>query len=57
MARVIQREIKDKLADELLFGTLKQGGRVKVGLAPDGLQLEIQCTAAEGKRVEVEEIA
>ncbi len=32
MARVIQLEIKDAIADELLFGTLSKGGEVEVGL-------------------------
>ncbi len=30
MARLIQREIKDPLADEILFGKLKRGGTVRV---------------------------
>jgi len=32
MARVIQTELKDRLADELLFGALARGGRVRVGV-------------------------
>ncbi|NMC62157.1 MAG: ATP-dependent Clp protease ATP-binding subunit ClpA, partial [SAR324 cluster bacterium] len=32
MARLIQREIKDPLADEILFGKLQGGGRVKINL-------------------------
>ncbi len=35
LARVIQNEIKDRLADEILFGTLQSGGRVKVELSQD----------------------
>lgn len=35
MARLIQREIKDRLADQILFGELKKGGKVKVDLLPD----------------------
>ncbi|HTO51768.1 MAG TPA: ATP-dependent Clp protease ATP-binding subunit ClpA [Myxococcota bacterium] len=35
LARVIQTEVKDKLADELLFGKLAKGGRVTVD-AVDG---------------------
>ena len=30
MARLIQKEIKDKLADEILFGKLKKGGVVEI---------------------------
>ena len=33
MGRVIQTEIKDVIADELLFGELKKGGVVTVDLA------------------------
>jgi ATP-dependent Clp protease ATP-binding subunit ClpA len=32
MARLIQKQIKDPLADEILFGALKKGGVVKVSL-------------------------
>jgi ATP-dependent Clp protease ATP-binding subunit ClpA len=39
MARLIQREIKKPLADRLLFGDLKTGGRVKVGTKGGGLCL------------------
>ena len=42
MGRVIQREIKDKLADEILFGKLKAGGQVKVTTTKDGLGLAIE---------------
>lgn len=30
MSRLVQREIKDKLADEILFGSLKDGGAVSI---------------------------
>ncbi len=36
MARLIQTEIKRALADEILFGRLRQGGRVVVDLGEDG---------------------
>jgi ATP-dependent Clp protease ATP-binding subunit ClpA len=32
MARLIQKEIKDPLTDEILFGKLKAGGEVKIDL-------------------------
>lgn len=35
MARLIQKEIKDRLADQILFGELKKGGKVKVDLMSD----------------------
>ncbi len=37
MARLIQTEIKRPLADEMLFGQLKDGGRVEIDAGPDGL--------------------
>jgi len=42
LGRVIQQHIKQPLADEVLFGTLRKGGTVKVRLneAGDGLDLE-----------------
>ena len=40
MARLIQRELKNKLADEILFGALKEGGMVRVDLKENGLVFE-----------------
>jgi ATP-dependent Clp protease ATP-binding subunit ClpA len=40
MARIIQREIKDHLADEILFGRLKKGGTVAIGFAGERLTFE-----------------
>jgi len=40
LARVIQKELKDKLTDEVLFGRLARGGRVRVDVAGDELALE-----------------
>jgi len=37
MARLIQQEIKRQLADEMLFGRLRDGGRVEVDAADDRL--------------------
>ena len=41
MKRVIQEHIKRKLADDLLFGELSEGGAVKVDLSADGDELEV----------------
>lgn len=38
--RLVQSEIKDKIADELLFGRLTQGGTIKVDLLEEALHLE-----------------
>lgn len=40
MARLIQKELKNKLADEILFGSLKDGGNVRVDLKDDLLTYE-----------------
>jgi ATP-dependent Clp protease ATP-binding subunit ClpA len=45
LGRLIQAEIKDVLAEEILFGRLRTGGRVQIGLAdektPDGLDEKV----------------
>ncbi len=42
MARVIQTELKDRLADEVLFGRLARGGRVRVDAGPEGLSISVE---------------
>ena len=37
LARVIQREVRDPLTDEILFGKLEQGGTVTIGVADNKL--------------------
>ena len=37
LGRVVQSEIKDKLADEILFGALQHGGHVSLDMADDQL--------------------
>ena len=51
MARVIHQHIKEPLADEILFGALMSGGRVKVTVnaAEDGLAFEYPKKQVEGK--------
>ncbi|MBF0102692.1 MAG: ATP-dependent Clp protease ATP-binding subunit ClpA [Desulfobacterales bacterium] len=41
--RLIQVEIKDKLADEVLFGKLEKGGKVMIGLNGDLLTFRYQA--------------
>jgi ATP-dependent Clp protease ATP-binding subunit ClpA len=41
LGRVIQTELKDRLADDVLFGPLAKGGRVRVSLAAGALHFEI----------------
>ena len=47
MARVIQEHMKRVLADELLFGRLSKGGKVKVGLNREKDDLEIEVLEKE----------
>jgi ATP-dependent Clp protease ATP-binding subunit ClpA len=37
LARVIQREVRDPLTEELLFGRLEHGGTVTIGATESGL--------------------
>jgi len=46
LARVVQTEVKDKLADELLFGKLAKGGRVTVDAADGQLTFEYEPRAS-----------
>ena len=39
LARVIQRELKDKLVNEILFGSLSKGGKVEVDVSDDKKEL------------------
>jgi ATP-dependent Clp protease ATP-binding subunit ClpA len=41
MTRLIEKEIRKPLADELLFGKLVNGGTVKVGVKKDKVTLNI----------------
>jgi ATP-dependent Clp protease ATP-binding subunit ClpA len=45
MARVIQEKIKKALAEELLFGRLVQGGKVRIGVADGELSFDFEETA------------
>ena len=42
LGRVIQREVRDPLTDEILFGKLENGGTVTIGVADDKLAFEMQ---------------
>jgi ATP-dependent Clp protease ATP-binding subunit ClpA len=37
LGRVIQKEVRDRLTDEILFGQLEQGGTVTIGVDADAL--------------------
>ncbi len=42
IARVIDEYIKERLTDEILFGSLKNGGRVKVGFKDENLSFNFK---------------
>ena len=42
LGRVIQREVRDPLTDEILFGKLENGGTVTIGVADEQLAFEYQ---------------
>ncbi len=43
MARVLEREVKDRLADDILFGELQNGGSIALSL--DGETIQIKSTS------------
>ena len=42
MSRLIEKEVRKPLADELLFGKLVDGGTVKVGVKKDSVTIVLQ---------------
>ena len=42
LARLIQAEVRNPLTDEILFGRLEHGGTVRIGLAGDTLQFDVE---------------
>ena len=47
LARVIQREVRDRLTDELLFGALEHGGTVTIGIADGALGFTFEARSTE----------
>jgi ATP-dependent Clp protease ATP-binding subunit ClpA len=41
MSRLIQNEVKKPLAEKILFGELRNGGTVRIGVKGDALHLEV----------------
>ena len=57
MERLIQTEVKQVLADEILFGKLQQGGRVDIDYVDDELTFTYTPLAASDEEpVETAEI-
>jgi ATP-dependent Clp protease ATP-binding subunit ClpA len=47
LARVIQSEVRDRLTDEILFGTLEHGGNVTIGRDADQLAFDFEAAPAK----------
>jgi ATP-dependent Clp protease ATP-binding subunit ClpA len=45
LARVVQREVRDRLTDELLFGKLEHGGTVTIGVEAGALTFSLEPRA------------
>lgn len=45
LARIMQVEVKDKIADEILFGALNKGGEILIDLIEDALHFSYHATA------------
>jgi ATP-dependent Clp protease ATP-binding subunit ClpA len=56
MRRLIQDQLRRPLADALLFGNLKDGGVVTVGVADDQLTLHTEPRKARGAQIESSEL-
>jgi ATP-dependent Clp protease ATP-binding subunit ClpA len=50
LARVIQREVRDPLTDEILFGALEHGGTVTIGLDAEADRLAFSYVPAPGPK-------
>ena len=53
MARLINESIKKKLADEILFGELSRGGRVRVKLNDEGDELAFDFESRDNKEQQI----
>ncbi len=53
LSRVIQTEIKDKLADEILFGQLEKGGKVFFDVENGDLMFTIEKLKVESEKLKV----
>jgi ATP-dependent Clp protease ATP-binding subunit ClpA len=56
MARLIQQEVKQVLADEILFGKLQAGGKAEIDLGEDGLVFTYESEALKTKDDELSEL-
>jgi len=47
LARVVQKDVRDPLTDEILFGRLEHGGTVTIGVSGDALAFEYEARTAD----------
>jgi len=52
LARVVQKEVRDPLTDQILFGTLEHGGTVTIGEADGALTFAYEAKPHEAKPLE-----
>jgi ATP-dependent Clp protease ATP-binding subunit ClpA len=50
LGRVVQKEVRDPLTDEVLFGTLEHGGTVTIGVADDRLTFTCEGKSPPSER-------
>jgi ATP-dependent Clp protease ATP-binding subunit ClpA len=46
LGRVVQKEVRDPLTDEILFGSLEHGGTVTIGVDGDQLTFAYEALSA-----------
>jgi ATP-dependent Clp protease ATP-binding subunit ClpA len=56
LARVIQKDVRDRLTDEILFGQLEHGGTVTIGASQDGLTFAFDPSASSPSSVATDPI-
>jgi len=56
MARLIQQEVKQVLADEILFGSLQEGGTAEIDLGEEGLVFKYKSEELKMKNEELSEL-
>ncbi len=55
MARLIKQKIRERLADELIFGVLEHGGKVEVDVADGEFKIDCQPKGPEDEDVDIED--
>jgi ATP-dependent Clp protease ATP-binding subunit ClpA len=56
LGRVVQKEVRDPLTDEILFGTLEHGGTVTIGVADERLAFSCERRVRSGESTMKEDV-